>query len=103
MIDLDKVSEGVDYQLVPVTDSTNQQAWDVRFLTGLFSECVVRYGNVSFKEDMMTFNFTLISTPDDQVTEDNVDLQQHAGVVLEDIIARAIADGSIVTKDKDGN
>ena len=47
-IDVDKVSEGIDYKLVPVEDSPNDQAWDVRILRGEFVETVIRYGNVAF-------------------------------------------------------
>ena len=46
-LNLDKVSEGVDYSLIPVEDSPNDQAWDVRILRGDFTETVIRYGNVA--------------------------------------------------------
>ena len=32
MIDIDKLSEGVDYELIPSPE--NEQAWNIRILTG---------------------------------------------------------------------
>ena len=36
MINIDKLSEGVAYELIPSTESTNDQAWWIRFLGGPF-------------------------------------------------------------------
>ena len=37
MINVDKVSEDIDYKLIPAVGSENAQAWDVRILTGDFT------------------------------------------------------------------
>lgn len=104
MIDVNKISEGVDYELVPVEDSPNEQAWAVRILSGPYTESVIRYGNVGFNGDEhMTFNFGLDYSPDPDLTTEDVDFQDHVGTILLDIIERAIADGSLVTKERDGN
>lgn len=101
MIDLEKVSEGIHYELVPDDDNPNRQAWNVRILEGDFVETVISFGNVALHEDNehLSFNFSVVQTPDDDVTEDHEPLQDFAALILEDIIERAISDGSIVYGD----
>tara|TARA_B100000085_G_C18522265_1_gene504175 strand:- start:673 stop:1002 length:330 start_codon:yes stop_codon:yes gene_type:complete len=101
-IDVDKVSEGIDYKLVPVEDSPNDQAWDVRILRGEFVETVIRYGNVAFdgSRDCLTFNFMVIYTPDPDVTTETVALQEHCADILEDILATANAEGWLVAQER---
>jgi len=95
--------ENKDYQLVPVDDINNEQGWDIRILTGPFTETVVRFGNVAVdgKADMMTFNFFIIESPDPDLDPDtNVDLQEEVGDILLSVIERSIEEESIVIKDK---
>ena len=68
-IDIDKISEGIDYELIPAAVD-NEQAWDVRFLRGDYVETVIRYGNVAFdgKEKCLKFNFKIITSPDQELT-----------------------------------
>jgi hypothetical protein len=102
MINIDKVSENVHYEMIPASDTDNEQAWDLRILEGDFTESVIRFGNVGFNEekDCLTFNFKLINSPDNDLTEENLFLQQFAGAILEDILEKAVADGSAVIKEK---
>jgi hypothetical protein len=99
-IDINKVSEGVDYQLIPVDDSPNDQAWDIRILRGDFTETVIRYGNVAFNEikDCLTFNYKVVYSPDPLLTSDDVQLQEYAADILEDVLERAYAEGWLVTQ-----
>ena len=101
MIDLDKVSEGIHYELVPVEDNPNEQAWHVRILEGEFAETVIAFGNVAIAEDgeHLSFNFFVASTPDDTLTEDHEPLQDFAALILEDVLERAQSEGSLVYKD----
>lgn len=94
-LNLDKVSEGVDYRLIPVEDSPNDQAWDIRILRGDFTETVIRYGNVAFNEikDCLTFNYKVIYSPDTVLTSDDLQLQELAADILEDILETAHAEG----------
>jgi len=103
MINLDKVSEGIHYELTPVEENPNEQAWHVRILEGEFAETVIAFGNVALHKDgdHLSFNFALVSSPDDTLTEDYEPLQDFAAEILEDIMERAIADGSIAFKDKE--
>jgi hypothetical protein len=97
-IDVDKISEGIDYELIPAAVD-NEQAWDVRFLRGDFVETVIRYGNVSFDgtEDCLKFNFLIISSPDPELKTTYVPLQEHAADVLEDILEKSYHNGTLQT------
>jgi len=101
-INVDKVSEGIDYKLIPVEDSPNDQAWDVRILRGDLTETVIRYGNVAFdgSRDCLTFNFVIVYTPDPEVTTEDVNLQEHAADILEDILEKAHAEGWLVAQER---
>jgi len=103
MIDLEKVSEGIHYELTPVDENPNEQAWHVRILEGDFSETVISFGNVALHEDgqHLSFNFSIVKTPDSSLNEDYEPLQDFAAVILEDIMERAIADGSVVYNERE--
>lgn len=97
------VSEDIDYELIPCDDVGNEQAWDVRILRGDFVESVIRFGNLKVNEEQgcLNFNFLVVSSPDADVTEDNIELQEYAGVVLESILENAIANDALLTKEHD--
>ena len=108
MIDVDKKSDGVDYELIPVEYVDNEAAWDIRILRGEFTESVLRYGTIKFdgERDCLTFDFRVVSTPDPDLDSTNEDLQVFAGAVLEDILERGISEGWVYgteKKDNDGN
>ena len=92
VIDINKMSEGVDYELIPSTVK-NEQAWWVRLLTGPYLESVVSFGNlrVNGKEEQIHFNFTIIETPIEGLTPDDVEFQNYIGSVLHDVLDNAIA------------
>ena len=60
MININKMSEGIDYEMVP-SPVDNEQAWSIRFLTGPFVETVISFGNlqVNGKEEAINFNFSV--------------------------------------------
>lgn len=96
--------ENVDYELVPVTYANNDQAWEVRLLTGEFCESVIRIGNIAVdgKADNLTFNFTVSSSPIPDLDPDtNVDLQNEVGETLIAIIEDSIENNALVIRDKD--
>ena len=84
--------ENKDYEIIP--DKGDEQAWNVRVLSGLYTETVLKYGVVKFngkgKEKYMSFNFDIIYTPDTELTKESVELQEFAGLMLEKIMARVI-------------
>ena len=98
---LDKLSEGVHYEIIPQTDDT--RGWDVRLLEE-YPETVIRYGNVAFdgKRDALTFNYEIVSSPDpDLQIENNLTFQEYCGRILSNIIEQSITDGSLLAQDKD--
>ena len=98
---LDKLSEGVHYEIIPQTDDT--RGWDVRLLEE-YPETVIRYGNVAFdgKIDALTFNYDIVSSPDpDLQIENNLTFQEYCGRILSNIIEQSITDGSLLAQDKD--
>ena len=98
---LDKLSEGIHYEIIPQTDDT--RGWDVRLLEE-YPETVIRYGNVAFdgKRDALTFNYDIVSSPDPDLSiENNLTFQEYCGKILSSIIDKSITDGSMIAQDKD--
>lgn len=85
------MKENTDYELIPVDDG-NEQSWDIRILKGDYVETVLRYGNVSYNgiEEVLNFNFIVVSSPDPDVSTDSVPVQEVAGAILENIIEESI-------------
>ena len=101
MINVEKVSEDIDYELIPSEGETDQQSWNIRILTGEFSGTVLQYGNLQLdgKNGCLRFNFKVISSPDPELSEANEDLQEFSGIVLEDVLENSIANGSFQMQD----
>lgn len=85
------MKENTDYELIPAQEG-NEQSWDIRILKGDYVETVLRYGNVSYNgiEEVLNFNFIVVSSPDPDVSTDSVPVQEVAGAILEDIIEESI-------------
>tara|TARA_B100000424_G_scaffold14633_1_gene10733 strand:- start:692 stop:994 length:303 start_codon:yes stop_codon:yes gene_type:complete len=93
------LTENKHYEIIP--DKADQQAWNVRILSGTFTETVLKYGVVKFdgKKKNMTFNFDIVYTPDTELDVSNLKLQEFAGIMLEQIMANGIKEGSVITKE----
>ena len=101
-LNIDKVCAGLDYDLIPVEDSPNDQAWDVRILRGPFTETVIRFGNIALNETegCLNFNFMVVSSPDETLNEDREDLQVFVGDILESVLENAISNGSLLENER---
>lgn len=99
--------EGTDYELVPVGESSNEQAWHVRILTGDFVETVVVFGNIKFDgvNDLLRYNFSVVYSPMEGLSSENSpELQLKVTVILQNILEVAYSDGTLATKEvKVGN
>jgi len=98
------LKENKHYEIIP--DKGDEQAWNVRILSGMFTETVLKYGVVKFngKKKDMTFNFDIVYTPDTELTVSDLKLQEFAGVMLEQIMAQGFRDGEVITREiKDAN
>lgn len=97
-----KVTEDIDYQLIPSEGSDNDQAWDVRILRGDFAETVVRFGNIRFDDDndCLRFNYVIQYTPDETLTEEREDLVSYVGDILESVLENAIDEGTLLENER---
>ena len=93
--------EDKHYQIIP--DKGDDQAWNVRILSGTFTETVLKFGVVKLngkgKDKYMSFNFDIVYTPDTELTKENKKLQEFAGILLEQVMARGIEDGNVLTRE----
>ena len=99
-MDIDRLSEGVDYEFVPAAN--DEQAWQVRMLTGPFPETVIMFDKLSVdgKEEQINFNFTIIESPAEDLTVDNIDLQQAVGSVLFYILEDSLSNNTAEITDQ---
>ena len=91
--------ENVDYMMIPATMmiEENEAAWDVRIMQGQFVETIIRFGNIKFGDDeLLHFNFIVVSSPDPDLTSENEELQQFAGSVLINLLEQAIKHDALV-------
>ena len=98
------LKENKHYEIIP--DKEDDQAWNVRILSGMFTETVLKYGVVKFngKKKDMTFNFDIVYTPDNELTVSDLKLQEFAGTMLEQIMSQGFSNGEVITREiKDAN
>jgi len=84
-----KHEENVTFEFVPDGDD----AWAIRILKGVYNETVIKFGAIRFNEEAegtMSFDFSIIESPDGDLTVEDTDLQDFAGDVLQEIIRDAI-------------
>jgi hypothetical protein len=89
-----------DYELIPAEG--DDQAWAVRILTGNYVETVLQFQAISFnrvEEGVMSFNFEVVSSPDPELTVENIELQEYAGDLLQAIIRDGIESGSVIARE----
>jgi hypothetical protein len=104
MIDLNKVSEGVDYNIVP--DMEEDHVWAVEILRGDYADTGFIFDQVDLTQETgkVSFKLTAISLRDGSPLDStNRELQLFAGDVLEDIIKNGIARGEIELDGKDSD
>ena len=89
-----------DYELIPAEG--DDQAWAVRILTGNYIETVLQFQAISFnrvEEGVMSFNFDVVSSPDPELTVEDIELQEYAGDLLQAIIRDGIESGSVIARE----
>ena len=82
------MNQNEDFELIPGED----EWWNVRFLKGPFVETVVRMGNLVVDEeaDNVKYDFHLISSPDNDLSEETESLQLAVGDVLSSLMGDAL-------------
>lgn len=97
--------ENETYKFEPADDD-HEQAWNIRVLDGMFNETVIQYGTIEAngegEEAFLSFNFSVVSSPDAELTSDNEQLQEEAGDILQEILRASIEadDGTIGFREK---
>ena len=96
-----QMKENFDYQLIPLEDDL--ESWGVRFLRGDWIETVVRYDAIALDQDekCLKFNFTILKSPQKDISTEDRDLQIFAGKVLESVIESGLADGSVELQEEE--
>jgi len=100
---MSRLTENVDYCFIP--HESLEDAWAVRIMSGDFIETVIAYNAIAFNEvkDCLTYNFIVVSSPDDNAVDTNEELQQKATQILEAIIEAGIEDGTVELKERDAD
>lgn len=104
MIDLNKVSEGIDYNIVPNTE--NDDRWAVEILRGDYQATGFIFDKIEFDgtTGQLKFKLTAIDLRSGSaLNSDYQDLQLYAGAVLEDIIKNGIASGAVELHGQDSD
>jgi hypothetical protein len=103
---LDILSEKVHYDIVPAEE---ENLWNVRILEE-FPETIISYGAIEFvgedkndKDGKLSFNFQIISSPDEDLSVNDLTLQQYCGRILESILDTAVSDGTLIARDNNTN
>ena len=86
------MKQNEDFELIPGED----EWWNVRFLKGPFVETVIRMGNlvVDEKADNVKYDFQLISSPDNDLSEEEKD--NKVDVIAISVIISALVAGAVV-------
>ena len=97
-----KLSEKVHYEIIP---SENPHGWDIRILEE-YPETVISFGAIEFSgvdgdDGHISFNFTIVSTPDTDLSVDDLTFQEYVGRILSSVIEMSIAEGTMVAQDQE--
>lgn len=84
---------GKEYDIIPGEDA-NSATWDIRILEGMYTETVIRYNNIMISEEtdpetgdgFLKFDYNIISSPQDDLTEDDPGLVEVVQNVMESIL-----------------
>ncbi len=98
------LSEKIHYELIP---SDDPHGWDVRILEE-YPETVITFGAIKFvgiddggEDGEIRFDFSIKSSPDPELTTEDLTFQAYVGTILNSVIGTAIAEGTMVAKDSD--
>ena len=104
MIDLDKIAEGIDYEIQPFDGSDNEQSWQVFVKTGVYRQMVLLFTSIKFDGPNSKLTFALnamnLDLSEPEITQA---LKDHAADILEDIIKSNLAKGTLVIEDDKDN
>lgn len=78
------LKENVDYEMIPGDDDH----WWIRIKTGDYIESVLSFGTIKMNDQtgMVNFDFYLHSSPDPDLTVEDLDLQKYMAKLLESVL-----------------
>ena len=83
------LKENTDYEMI----AGENDHWNIRIMTGEFIESVMSFGKIKVgKDDLLHFDFEIHSSPNDEVSPDNVDFQRYAGKILEAVMVNSLSE-----------
>jgi hypothetical protein len=93
-----KLSENVHYEIIP---SDDKHGWNIRLMEE-FPETVLSFDVIELVEDeeQISFNFTIVYTPDTDLSVESLPLQEYTGRILTSLLEVAVSDGTLVAQDK---
>ena len=96
----DKLSEDIHFNIIPAEN--DETAWHVRLLEE-FPETVIQFGNIEIngKTDMLNFSMDIISSPDPDLTLDDLTFQKNCARILSEVLEIADTTGAALLQDKE--
>jgi hypothetical protein len=99
-----QLCEDIHFQIIP---SEEGHGWDIRILEE-FPETVIRFGAIEFvgtegdddEDGQISFNFEIVSTPDDDLSKEDLTFQDFVGRILHTVIEMSISEGTMVAQDQ---
>lgn len=79
--------ENIDYELIPVE---NDEHWQIRIKKGEFIETIFQFGKLKVENEYLHFDYNLIYSPIDELTEQNKSLQNVVKDILFSVMESAI-------------
>ena len=81
-----KMVQNQDYEMVPIQDVDDADAWHVRITSGRFLETVVKFDTVKIVDESLHYSFSVVESPYTELKPSNKDLQRHVGAILYDLL-----------------
>lgn len=95
-----KLSEKVHYEIIPADDP---HGWNIRILEE-YPETVISFGAIKFEgeeeDGQIKFNFAIESSPDPDLTTEDLTFQEYVGRILGAVIDTSINEGTMVATDE---
>lgn len=98
-----QLSENIHYDIIPADN--DEHGWHIR-INEVFPETVIAFGAIEYVGDdendengHLSFNFSIVSSPDADLTTEDLTFQEYCGRILNSILDKAVSDGTLVARD----
>lgn len=97
------LSENIHYDIIPADN--DEHGWHIR-INEVFPETVIAFGAIEYvgedendEDGQLSFNFAIVSSPDPDLTTEDLTFQEYCGRILNSILDKAISDGTLMARD----